>query len=102
MDQHAQQEIRDYACAIGQQIVAPLFPIVWEAFLDYRQGAMELTRLDAGVIARLMETARTAQKSPPFEEADFLAAQDESWKSLTRSRERDECREKLRRLMILP
>jgi len=101
MDAHAQQEIRDYASRIGQEIVAPLFPIVWEAFLDYRQGAMELTRLDAGVIARLIEAARGAQKSPPFDEADFLAAQDESWKSLTRSRERDECREKLRRLLIL-
>ena len=64
MDEHAQQEIRDYARAIGQQIVAPLFPIVWEAFLDYRQGAMELTRLDAGVIARLMEAAGAAKNRP--------------------------------------
>jgi thymidylate synthase (FAD) len=101
MDAHAQQEIRDYACTIGQQIVAPLFPIVWEAFQDYRQGAMELTRLDAGVISRLMETGAKVHKSPPFEEADFLAAQDESWKSLTRSRERDECRQKLQRLHIV-
>jgi thymidylate synthase (FAD) len=101
MDAHAQQEIRDYACTIGQQIVAPLFPIVWEAFQDYRQGAMELTPLDAGVISRLMETGAKVHKSPPFEEADFLAAQDESWKSLTRSRERDECRQKLQRLHIV-
>ncbi|HEX4071424.1 MAG TPA: FAD-dependent thymidylate synthase [Planctomycetaceae bacterium] len=101
MDAHAQQEIRDYACTIGQQIVAPLFPIVWEAFQDYRQGAIELTRLDAGVIARLMEAGGKEHKSPPFEESDFLAAQDESWKSLTRCRERDECRQKLQRLLIV-
>jgi thymidylate synthase (FAD) len=101
MDEHAQQEIRDYATTIGQQIVAPLFPIVWEAFLDYRRGLTELTGLDAGVIARLMQSASARHKSPPFDEADFLAAQDETWKSLTRSRERDECREKLRRLSIL-
>jgi thymidylate synthase (FAD) len=101
MDAHAQLEIRDYATTIGQQIVAPLFPVVWEAFLDYRQGSMELTRLDAGVIARLMETARAGQKTPPFDEAEFMNAQDETWKSLTRCRERDECREKLRRLQIL-
>jgi thymidylate synthase (FAD) len=101
MDAHAQQEIRDYACTIGQQIVAPLFPIVWEAFQDYRQGAMELTRLDAGVIARLMEAGAKGHKSPPYEEADFLAAQDESWKSLTRCRERDECLQKLQRLLIV-
>jgi thymidylate synthase (FAD) len=101
MDEHAQKEIRDYAYTIGQQIVAPLFPTVWQAFLDYRRGSTELTRLDAGVIARLMGAAHAAHKSPPFDEADFLAAQDESWKSLTRSRERDECREKLRKLSIL-
>ena len=64
MDAHAQQEIRDYACTIGQQIVAPLFPIVWEAFQDYRQGAIELTRLDAGVIGRLMEAGERAQVAP--------------------------------------
>jgi thymidylate synthase (FAD) len=101
MDDHAQQEIRDYASAIGEQIVAPLFPLVWEAFLDYRHGAMEMTRLDRGVIERLMEAARIGRSSPPFDEADFLAAQDETWKSITRCRERDECREKLRRLRIL-
>lgn len=101
MDPHAQQEIRDYASAIGEQIVAPLFPIAWEAFLDYRRESTELTRLEAAVIARLMEAAAAARKSPPFDEAAFLAAQDETWKSLSRCRERDECREKLRRLSIL-
>jgi thymidylate synthase (FAD) len=101
MDAHAQQEIRDYATTIGQEIVAPLFPIVWEAFQDYRQGSIELTRLDGGVIARLMEAGRKEHKSPPFEEADFLAAQDETWKTLTRCRERDECRQKLQRLFIV-
>jgi thymidylate synthase (FAD) len=101
MDAHAQQEIRDYATAIGERIVAPLFPIVWEAFCDYRRQSMELTRLDIGVITRLMESAKTKGAAPPFEHAAFLAAQDESWKSLTRSRERDECEAKLRRLGLL-
>ncbi len=36
MDSHAQLEIRQYATTIGQQIVQPLFPLVWEAFVDYR------------------------------------------------------------------
>ncbi len=101
MDDHAQQEIRDYATAIGRGIVAPLFPIVWEAFGDYRMQALELSRLDQAVIARLMQTASAARTSPPFDEAAFLAAQDESWKDLKRCRERDECRDKLRRLGIL-
>jgi thymidylate synthase (FAD) len=102
MDNHAQKEIRDYASTIGQQIVAPLFPIVWEAFLDYRQGGMELTRLDLGVVQRLMERARSGERSVPLNETDFLAAQDLSWTSLNRCRERDECRDKLVRLGLLP
>jgi thymidylate synthase (FAD) len=101
MDDHAQKEIRDYASAIGQQIVAPLFPLVWEAFLDYARGSLELTRLDVGMINRLMQAANSAGKSPPFSEEDFLQAQDPTWVDLNRSRERDECREKLRRLGIV-
>jgi thymidylate synthase (FAD) len=101
MDAHAQQEIRDYASTIGEQIVAPLFPIVWEAFCDYRRQSMELTRLDIGVIERLLATAKSKKSPPPFDHEAFLAAQDESWKSLTRSRERDECEAKLRKLGLL-
>ena len=100
MDAHAQWEIRQYATAIGEQIVRPLFPLVWEAFVDYRQQAMHLTRLDGEVIERLMK--RLAQSGKPAAtEEDFLAVQDESWANLTRCRERDECRAKLARLGIL-
>jgi thymidylate synthase (FAD) len=101
MDAHAQQEIRDYATAIGEQIVAPLFPIVWEAFVDYRRRSMELTRLDMGVIERLLAAAQAKGSPPPFDREAFLAAQDESWTALTRSRERDECVSKLVRLGLL-
>ncbi|NUQ60989.1 MAG: FAD-dependent thymidylate synthase [Pirellulales bacterium] len=96
MDVHAQQEIRQYAQAIGQKIVQPLFPTVWEAFVDYRLDAMHLTRLDREVIARLVQS-----NSIPATEDAFLAAQDPSWASLTRCRERDECRAKLVQLGIL-
>jgi thymidylate synthase (FAD) len=101
MDAHAQQEIRDYATTVGERIVAPLFPIVWEAFCDYRRESMELTRLDVGVIQRLMAAAKAKETAPPFDGEAFLAMQDESWKSLTRCRERDECEAKLRRLGLL-
>jgi thymidylate synthase (FAD) len=101
MDAHAQQEIRDYATTIGERIVAPLFPIVWEAFCDYRRESLELTRLDIGVIQRLMAAAKTKGMPPPFDRAAFLAAQDETWKLLTRCRERDECEAKLRQLGLL-
>jgi thymidylate synthase (FAD) len=93
MDSHAQLEIRRYAETIGQQIVAPLFPLVWEAFLDYRVEAMRLTRLDREVIARLV--AQSGGAGFPASHQAFLAAQDPSWRDLARSRERDECLDKL-------
>lgn len=101
MDSHAQLEIREYATAIGEQIVAPLFPVVWEAFQDYRMQSMFLTRLDTEVIQRLTSNAAAAAQAPPFSEDAFLAAQDPKWEKLRRSRERDECRSKLQRLGLV-
>jgi thymidylate synthase (FAD) len=100
MDSHAQWEIRQYACAIGEKIVQPLFPLVWEAFVDYRLEGMFLTRLDRDVIQRL--TARLAEAGRARATlADFLAVQPPEWAELKRSRERDECREKLTYLGLL-
>lgn len=96
MDARAQLEIRQYAEAIGRQLVAPLFPLVWEAFEDYQLQSIELSRLEQAVVARLAVAGRF-----PAGEEEFLAAQDPSWVGLTRSRERDECREKLERLGLL-
>jgi thymidylate synthase (FAD) len=53
MDEHAQQEIRDYATLMGHEIVARWVPLTWEAFLDYRVHAAHLTRLDREIIAAL-------------------------------------------------
>jgi thymidylate synthase (FAD) len=98
MDAHAQQEIREYASTIGEQIIRPLFPVVWEAFQDYRMGGQFLSRLDVGVMQRLLALPRTGAF---WTNEEFLAVQDESWRSLTRSRERDECRLKLELLGLL-
>lgn len=95
MDSHAQLEIRQYATMIGEQIVAKLFPIVWEAFIDYRRDAMSLSRLESGVIQRLAQIAAAQGVGMPVSEELFMEAQDEQWRPLQRSRERDECREKL-------
>jgi len=46
MDAHAQKEIREYATIIGEKIVAPWVPLVWEAFKDYRLNAIALSALD--------------------------------------------------------
>lgn len=101
MDSHAQEEIRLYAETIGHKIVQPLFPIVWEAFLDYRMHSTFLSRLERGVMQRLLQSGAERKLAPPYSEKDFLAAQDESWREFTRSRERDECREKLADLGLL-
>jgi len=96
MDVHAQLEIRQYAQAIGQEIIKPLFPTVWEAFVDYRLDSMFLTRLDRETIRRLAERGQV-----PADEESFLAAQDPAWSKLKRCRERDECREKLTMLGLV-
>lgn len=101
MDSHAQWEIREYATTLAEKIVQPLFPIVWEAFLDYRRNAMFLTRLDIEVIQRLSQLAHQQDAAPPYTDDLFLQAQDPAWKDLTRCRERDECRDKLIRLGII-
>jgi len=100
MDHHAQYEIRMYAKTLGEQIVKPLFPIVWEAFVDYRLEGLSLTRLDQGVVRRLMARLVTRGVGQGGEE-DFMAVQDPEWVGLTRSRERDECRAKLVSLGLL-
>jgi thymidylate synthase (FAD) len=100
MDSHAQWEIREYATTIGTQIVQPLFPLVWEAFIDYRVEGQFLSRLECELIARLMAHLAAAGRAQATEE-DFLAVQDAAWSGLQRCRERDECREKLVRLGIL-
>ena len=100
MDSHAQLEIREYATAIGEQIVRPLLPIVWEAFIDYRMEGMFLSRLDRGVIVRLMEQLAKSGKARATDE-EFMAAQDPTWIDMQRCRERDECRSKLVELGIL-
>jgi thymidylate synthase (FAD) len=53
MDEHAQQEIRDYAHAMFA-LIKPIVPLTCEAFEDYRLGALHLTRLE-------VEAMRTGQ-----------------------------------------
>ena len=101
MDAHAQEEIRLYATTIGQEIIKPLFPVVWEAFVDYRMQGSTLSRLETEVIQRLTARAAANRTAPPYHDSDFLAVQDTTWKDLTRCRERDECREKLVALGLL-
>ena len=54
MDEHAQLEIRAYANVIGS-IVQRWCPIAWEAFLDYRLGAITLSALDQEILALVLK-----------------------------------------------
>jgi thymidylate synthase (FAD) len=100
MDAHAQYEIRTYAQTIGEKIIQPLFPLVWEAFVDYGLQSISLTRLERDVIVRLVEHLSKSGRSRGTAD-DFLAVQDPTWADLHRSRERDECRDKLLMLGLL-
>jgi thymidylate synthase (FAD) len=93
MDEHAQREIRAYAIIIGGEIVAKWVPIVWDAFLDYRQHAVQLSRIEAEIIGALNS------KEP--EHASNLATRygllnRRKDGSLARNRERTELEAKLR------
>ena len=96
MEASAQYEIREYATTIGEKIVQPLFPLCWEAFVDYQLNSLRLSRLEQEIIQRLSQGGTI-----PATREQFLAIQDSSWQGLERCRERDECYEKLCRLGIV-
>ena len=84
MDDHAQEEIRAYATVLGEQIVAKWVPLVWEAFTDYRQKSMYLSRLEVDIVSAM------AAGSP--ERAKAIAD------SIPSKRERQEIEDKLKQL----
>ena len=85
MDSHAQWEIRQYATIMGDQIIKPLFPLVWEAFEDYRLNGMFLTRLDVEALANYI--------SNPDSSLDGAV------EFIENNREREEARSKLERIV---
>lgn len=54
MDSHAQEEIRAYATVIGEEFVAKLFPMVWEAFQDYVLNSIRLSAPEIRVVSDIM------------------------------------------------
>lgn len=102
MDSHAQQEIREYATVLGEGIVKPLFPLVWEAFEEYRLEAMQLNYLDKEMIRHFMTlaTREGSTRLDKFNEIIDGFSVFKDWRS-EKCRERDECRNKLRELNIL-
>jgi thymidylate synthase (FAD) len=57
VDPHAQKEIRDFANAM-YELAKPLFPEVCNAFEDYQQHSMRLSRMEIDLIKRIISTER--------------------------------------------
>jgi thymidylate synthase (FAD) len=99
MNEHAQQEIREYATIIGEQIVAKWVPIVWEAFLDYRRHAIHLSRVEAEVIRALLSKGPQGGSKVAGEYGLLNRRADGT---LVPSRERAELEAKLHMLGLIP
>jgi thymidylate synthase (FAD) len=98
----AQREIRDFAMSIGDEIVSKMFPLAWEAFVDYRLEAAILSRLDIGVIQRIMQKQTQFCGRILLNRELFMECQDETWTGREKCQERNECFEKLQHLGIMP
>jgi thymidylate synthase (FAD) len=96
MDMHAQEEIRDYASVIGNEIVAKWVPAAWEAFKDYRFEAHYLSRLEMELLKEI--TANNAQAA--LKKAEEFGWLNRDEKGLKRHRERGEFEQKLKDLKL--
>ena len=99
MSEYAQEEIRAYATVIANEIVSKWTPVTWEAFLDYRKLALQLSRIEVDVISALIasgsETARDVA-------AKYGLLNLGTEGKLKPNRERTELEMKLRSLGLLP
>lgn len=98
MDSHAQQEIRVFAEIIGKEIVAKWVPVTWEAFLDYRQNSLRLSRIESEIIEAI--TSNAPDRARNLATLAGMLNYDKSG-SLVPNRERTELEEKLR-MFALP
>ncbi|MCB2194162.1 MAG: FAD-dependent thymidylate synthase [Deltaproteobacteria bacterium] len=96
MAEAAQYEIRQYAEAIGRQIVSQWVPLAWEAFLDYRFGAMNLSQTEVELLA-LLNGGRPDAALAQMQETGWLKRDGLAWKA---NREAREFAAKLERLGV--
>jgi thymidylate synthase (FAD) len=94
MDSHAQEEIRQYASIIGDEIVARWCPVAWEAFLDYQMHALRLSRIEAQMVA-LIGQGRHDEAIGELERHGLL---ERTPAGLAQSRERNELEARLESL----
>ncbi len=95
MDAHAQEEIRDYANVIGNEIVAKWCPLAWEAFKDYHMNSTSFTRLEFEILQEIL----TGNNDKAIEKAKSFGFIKENGE-IKRNRERQEFEAKLERLGV--
>ncbi len=91
LDPHAQYEIRVYAEAIAK-IVKDAYPIIWEAFEDYKLHSMRITKPEVAIIAKLLK-----KKKVKFSEDEILKVAEDL--GLINKRELSEAIEKIKILI---
>ncbi|HEY9166103.1 MAG TPA: FAD-dependent thymidylate synthase [Candidatus Kryptonia bacterium] len=97
MDEYAQFEIRQYARAIGYDVVSKWCPFTWEAFLDYRVNSLNLSRIEMEIIQLLSCNQGDSAKELLGKYGLLNYAEDGT---LKKNRERDELEQKLEKLNI--
>ncbi len=97
MDSHAQEEIRDYATVLGEEIVKRWCPYTWEAFMDYHFNAAHFSRLEMEVITAIA----SGKPNEALAKAQAFGWLTRDEKGLKRNRERAEFETKLDELGML-
>ena len=98
LDQHSQMEIRVYAEAI-YELIKPIFPIACEAFNDYILNSIQLTTLEQKVLRGLISDG-VSLNSTELDVDDFNSGIDRISKEfISNKRERNECVEKIKKLI---
>lgn len=96
MEKHAQFEIRQYANAIGREIISKWVPLTWEAFQDYRLNAITLSGTEAHFLT-LLHSGKHEELLGEMQDNGWLKKQEDSLKL---SREAEEFASKLEKLGI--
>lgn len=103
-DSHAQYEIRVYADTIAKEIIQPLFPNVYEAFLDYMLESISLSRIDQAASRLITMYGRCGLDRQDAEDLFKQRAGKDGLPSYfgdKRCREREECLDKLIKIGVL-
>ncbi|MGH7680366.1 MAG: FAD-dependent thymidylate synthase [Candidatus Eiseniibacteriota bacterium] len=90
----AQTEIRQYAWVLGNEITRRWCPMVWEAFVDYRLGALTFSAIEIRVVAALVKGDQDAANAVA-REAGWIG---DAGAPLKQNRERREFEERLGKL----